>query len=199
MAYFIGHDLGTGGNKTVLVNERGQVFSSHIERYPLHHPAPLRVEQEPEDWWRAVCAGTREVLARANVPASELAGMAFAGQMLTLVPLDRAGAPTRRALSWLDARAGDEARRIVRRLGGERVVELLAGGSPSGKDLVAKVAWLAAHEPETHAKTAAYGDATSFLVARATGELSLDVTAAGATGLLDVQTRRWSRLLSLSD
>jgi xylulokinase len=118
--------------------------------------------------------------------------LSFAGQMLSLVPLDAGGRPTRPAISWLDGRAGREAARITRRLGGRAVVSLLAGAVPTGKDIVAKVAWLARNEPAVHARTRAYCDATGFLVARATGRLIADPTAVGATGVLDTRTRSWS-------
>jgi xylulokinase len=76
------------------------------------------------------------------------------------------------------------------------VLQLVAAGAPTGKDLVAKVAWLRRYEPRVHRATAAYGDATAYLVARATGRLGLDPTAAGGTGLFDPRRRRWSAPLA---
>jgi xylulokinase len=194
--YFLGHDLGTGGVKAALVGEDGARVASAIARYPLHHPRPGWAEQDPEDWWRAVGSATRAVLAEAGVPKEEVAAVTFAGQMLALCPLDAAGAPTRPAVSWLDARAGAEARRMVRRLGGERIVAAIAGASPTGKDIVAKIAWIQAHEPRVYEATRAFCDATGYLVARATGEILADQTAAGGVGLVDPATLTWSRLLA---
>ena len=76
------------------------------------------------------------------------------------------------------------------------MVRRIAGAAPTGKDLLPKMAWLAEHEPGTMSRTAAFGDATSFLVARATGRVALDPTAAGATGMFDPRRRRWSRGLA---
>lgn len=192
---FIGHDLGTGGDKAVLVDvATGRALASHVATYGLDQPSPGRAEQDPADWWRAVCEGTRAVAA--GVDPGRIKGLAFAGQMLALVPMDRRGKPTRPAISWLDHRAEAQAQRLTRRLGGRRVVQALAGGQPTGKDLVPKIAWLAEQEPRVHAATAAYGDATSYLVARATGRLAMDPTAAGATGILHVSRRVWSRTLA---
>ena len=193
MDLFIGHDVGTGGNKAVLVDLQGRVLSSHVGSLELDHPRPGWAEQDPERWWDAVCEGTRAVV---GDRAGDVKGMAFAGQMLVLVPMDGGGRPTRPAISWLDNRGEEQARRLTRRLGGDRVVRALAGASPTGKDLVAKVAWIAEHEPEVHAATEAYGDATSYLVARCTGRVALDATGAGATGLFDPVKRRWSKALA---
>jgi xylulokinase len=131
-----------------------------------------------------------------GIDPAEIRGFAAAGQMLALVPLDDSGRATRPAISWLDHRAEAEARRMTRRLGGERVLRRIAGASPTGKDLVAKVAWIRAHEPEVHKATLAYCDATSYLAARATGHVAMDPAAAGGTGLYNARTRSWSPLLA---
>jgi xylulokinase len=193
---FVGHDLGTGGDKAVLVDLQGRVLATAFEPYELHHPAPHIAEQDPEDYWRAVGITTRAVLAQAGARPEDVAAIGFAGQMLTLVPLDARGVPTRTAISWMDSRADAEARRLVRRLGGPRVVRAVAGAVPSGKDIVCKLTWLKKREPEVFARTAAFCDATGYLVARATGELIADHTAAGGTGLLNRKTREWDRVLT---
>jgi xylulokinase len=195
-ALYVGHDVGTGGNKAVLLDAAGGVIARATAAYALHRPAPGWAEQDPEDWWRAVAETTRRLLADSGRDPRDVRAIAFAGQMLALAPLNASGAPTRRAISWLDARAHDEARAIARRIGGSRVVSLVAGAAPTGKDIVAKVAWLAKNEPAVHARTAAYCDATGFLVARATGKLRIDPTAVGGTGLYDARTGGVSRPLA---
>jgi len=51
--YIIAHDVGTSGNKAVLVDSEGRVHGKCFEPYQTYHPSPGWVEQEPEDWWRA--------------------------------------------------------------------------------------------------------------------------------------------------
>lgn len=194
-AVFLGHDLGTGGDKAVLVDGDGRVIAEAFCAYPLHHPRPGWAEQDPAHYWEAVCATTCAVLDQAGCDPGDVAGIGYAGQMLTLVPLDAAGVPTRRAISWLDARATDEAARITRRLGGARVVKLAVGAVPSGKDVVAKWMWIRRNEPATWARTTALTDATGYLVARSTGVVCADHTAGGGTGMINRTRRTWSRPL----
>jgi xylulokinase len=196
MTCFVGHDLGTGANKAVLARADGHVLASARAGYPLHHPRPGWAEQDPADWWRAVCSCTRELLERARVDASEVAGLCFAGQMLALAPLARDATPTRPAISWMDGRAEEQARRIARRFGGEALVRAVAGAAPTGKDVVAKIAWIRDEEPDVMRATAAFCDATGYLVARATGLLLADHTAAAGTGMTSRRTRDWSRALA---
>jgi xylulokinase len=192
---FIGHDLGTGGDKAVAVGADGVVLAEAFHPYPLTHPRPGWAEQDPAHYWEAVCATTRAVVEAAGCDPADVAGVGYAGQMLTLVPIDAAGVPTRRAISWLDARAGDEAGRIVRNLGGRRLVKLVAGAVPSAKDVVAKWAWIRRNEPAVWQRTAALTDATGYLVARSTGVVCADHTAGGGTGMINRSSRTWSTAL----
>jgi xylulokinase len=52
--YIVAHDVGTSGNKAVLVDTEGHVHGKCFEPYRTYHPSPGWVEQESQDWWRAV-------------------------------------------------------------------------------------------------------------------------------------------------
>ncbi len=194
--YVIGHDIGTGGCKSVLATSGGELVAHSFEPYPLYHPRPNWAEQDPEDWWRAAAAANRRIMGESGIDPGEVVGMGFAGQMLGVVPVDADGIPLRRAIIWLDSRADEQAARIVRRLGGRRVVIRVAGAEPSGKDVICKLAWLREKEEKVFRSTRYFLDATGYLVHRATGEMVIDHTAAGGTGVLGGRKREWSRLLA---
>jgi xylulokinase len=65
--YIIAHDVGTSGNKAVLVDTEGRVHGKCFEPYQTYHPSPGCVEQEPQDWWWAVSKTTRLLLERIGV------------------------------------------------------------------------------------------------------------------------------------
>lgn len=191
----IGHDVGTGGSKAVLADTEGNILASAFEPYEVRYPQPHRAEQDPKDWWQAVAANTRQVLADSGADPADVKGMGFAGQMIGVVPVDAAGKLLRPAIIWLDSRADAQAARLIRRLGGKRIFSLVAGALPTGKDVVCKLAWLKQNEPDVFRETAAFLDVTGYLVARATGQMSMDHTGAGGTGLL-TREREWSSLLA---
>ena len=192
----LSYDVGTGGTKAALVNLAGEVMAVDFQAYPLSHPRPRWAEQDPGDWWRAVCATARRVLDRAGVEPERVAGMGFSGQMLGVVAVDAGGAPLRPAIIWMDSRAEDQARRLVRKIGGPRVAMLLAGAVPSGKDVLCKLQWIREEEPQVFRDTCKFLDVTGYLVCRATGRMAMDHTAGGVTGLLNSKTRSWSRLFT---
>ncbi len=194
--FYAGFDIGTGGCKGVLASADGELMASAFRSYPLSHPRPGWAEQEAGDWWKAVCACTRRMLEEGSVDPAGAAGIAFAGQMLGVVPVDGEGSPLRPAIIWLDSRAEKQAASIIRRFGGRRAIMRLAGAVPSGKDVVCKLAWLRENEPGLYRSTHHFLDATGYLVGRATGRLVMDHTGAGGTGILDARRREWSRLFA---
>lgn len=190
----IGHDVGTGGSKAVLADTDGNIIAQAFEPYEVKYPQPGWAEQDPQDYWRAVTSNTRQLLSDSGVDPASVKGIGFAGQMLTFVPVDSEGMPLRPAITWLDSRADEQARRLIRRLGGKRIFSLVAGALPSGKDVVCKYAWLKENEPDLFRETEHFLDIAGYLVNRATGEFSIDDTGAGGTGML-TKDRQWSKTL----
>lgn len=195
-SFVIGHDVGTGGTKSVIASAAGEMLACCFEPYPTSYPGPLMVEQDPADWWRAVAGGTRRLLERTGIEPSQVGGVGFAGQMAGVVPVDESGKPSRPPIIWLDSRADAQAARMIKRLGGRTVMLHVAGALPTGKDVVCKIAWVRENEPSVYERTARFLDVTGFLVLKATGRMLIDHTGAGATGILDNRTRDWSRLLA---
>jgi len=192
----IGHDVGTGGNKAVLADIEGEIIATAFKPYPVFHPRSNWAEQEPRHWWQAVVESTAELVETSGVDTKRVIGLGFAGQMLGLIPMSASGKPLRRAIIWLDCRADEQAKRIIRRFGGRHVVISLAGAVPSGKDVICKLHWIRENEPEIYRDTYRFLDTTGYLVYQATGRMIIDQTGAGGTGIINNRTRDWSPLMA---
>ncbi|HEY5503189.1 MAG TPA: FGGY family carbohydrate kinase, partial [Candidatus Anoxymicrobiaceae bacterium] len=192
--YALGYDVGTGGCKAVLATLDGVNAASEFEPYDISYPREHFAEQDPADWWRAVAASTRRLLEKTGTDPSQIAGLAFSSQMLGVVAMDAAGTPLRPGIIWMDCRAEEQARKVVRKLGGARVMLQLFGAVPSGKDVMCKLKWLKEEEPDIFDRTRVFLDVKGYVVYRATGNLETDQTAASVTGLMDNKTRGWSGL-----
>lgn len=193
---FIGHDVGTGGAKSVIVSSSGDILASSFEPYEIVFPSPGFAVQDPLQWWRAVCVNTNRMIQESMIDPARIGALAFAGQMITILPVSPDGEPLMDAITWLDSRAEEQAKRIIRRLGGKRVMLAFAGALPSGKDIVCKIQWLKENEPEIFSMAKYILDATAWLVFRATGNFVIDDTAASGTGVFDIRRRRWSPVLT---
>ncbi|MBN1953768.1 MAG: FGGY-family carbohydrate kinase [Anaerolineae bacterium] len=192
--FIIAHDVGTSGNKAVLVDTAGAVRATAFAPYPIHYPRPDWAEQEPEDWWNAAAATTRQIMAQAAVSPSDILCVVHATQMLGIVPMGRDGRPLRRAIIWLDGRASEQATRIMRKFLGPRVFAALAGAEIGGKDGIAKLLWLKENEPQVYDGMACFLDVNGYLTYRASGRMVFEWSCASAFGF-DLKKKDWLRFI----
>ncbi|MFQ6100032.1 MAG: FGGY-family carbohydrate kinase [Anaerolineae bacterium] len=190
--YIIAHDVGTSGNKAVLVDMKGNIHGSAFQPYPIHYPRPDWAEQEPEDWWSAVAATTRQVLEKSTAPLRDVSAMVYTTQMLGIVPMGTNGQPLRPAIIWLDGRAPEQAERIMRKFLGRRVFAAVAGAELSGKDGLPKLLWLKENEPEIYDGMTCFLDVNGYLTHRATGRMAFEWSCASAIGF-DLKKKDWLR------
>jgi xylulokinase len=191
MDYLLAFDVGTTGTKAVLTTTAGGVVDTAFAPYPTRYPRPLWAEQDPADWWRAVGRAAHHVLARQDTGPRQVLAVAFSGQMINIVALDARNEVMGPAISWLDGRAGAEARQVMRRLGGEKIFAALLGATITGKDLLPKYLWLKRHAPDLYRRTAAFVDCNGYLLLRATGQLAYEWTHASVTGFFNLKSKRW--------
>ena len=110
-------------------------------------PHPDGTEVSAGEWWRALRSATDGLL-------DGVSAIAVAGQQHGLVTLDARGTPVRPALLWNDTRSADAADALVDELGGPQPWAEAVGSVPVAAHTVAKLRWLADHEPQ-HADRAA--------------------------------------------
>src|SRR5437588_6284787 len=190
-AYYLGIDAGTSGLKALVLDGHGNAVAQGTASYALRTSRPGWVEGDPEEWWSALCAATRQALAAAGIGGMQIAAAGFSGQMHTLVLLDAAARPVRPAISWADARGASERAEIEARVGRARLIAIT--GSPAVSAFTAtKLLWVRRHEPAVWARARVALLPKDYLRLRLTGVAATDPTDAGATGLLDLQARDWS-------
>lgn len=191
MAYLIGVDLGTSGTKTVLFAEDGTVAASCTIEYPLYQPQNGWAEQDPLDWWNAVCGTTKAVIAKAGISASEIKGVGLSGQMHGLVMLDKSGNVLRKSIIWCDQRTAKECEEITQKVGAENLIKITANPALTGFT-ASKIMWVKNKEPEIYEKCAHILLPKDFIRYKLTGEFATEVSDASGMQLLDVPNRKWS-------
>jgi xylulokinase len=189
--YILAHDLGTSGDKASLFDEAGRTVHSALAGYGTSYPHPGWAEQDPDDWWQAVCLATRRLLAEARIDPAEIGAVSFSGQMMACLPVDAKGKPLRSAIIWADQRAIEEAAWMAERCGAEAVYRRT--GQRVGPSYSApKILWFKRHAPEDYARTHAFLQAKDYAVLQLTGQYATDYSDASGTLLFDLATRRWA-------
>lgn len=106
---WLGVDLGTQGVRALLVTADGTVLGAGTAPLTGHREPGRRHEQDPEHWWRAVCAATGAALTGRR--GARIGGLAVCGTSGTVLLTDPAGRPVSPALMYDDGRAGAEGAR----------------------------------------------------------------------------------------
>ena len=164
--FVFSYDFGTSGVKAALVTLAGRVVDTATAEYPLHLPASDMAEQEPEDYWNAVCAATRAVLAKTGADPHAVAGLAFGTQWKGIIPIDKNGRVLHRSIIWMDARGAEEA---------EMLNAHFKTDAFSASDLWARLWWLRRHAPHLIDDADVILEANGYLKWRATGEYAIDI------------------------
>jgi xylulokinase len=194
--YWLGIDVGTGGTRALLVDERGKVrhgFTAPHEDMRMEQP--LWAEQRPEDWWDAAQKAIRGVLAAAGVTGGDVRGIGLSGQMHGLVLLDENNRVIRPALIWCDQRSQRQVDLLNESFGKDTILTCIANPMLTGFTLP-KLLWVHDNEPSLFLRIRKVLLPKDYVRFQLTGEYASDVSDASGTGLFDVVRRRWSEELA---
>lgn len=189
--YILAHDLGTTGNKATLYDREGSLRGSAFYAYDTEYPHTGWAEQNPNDWWRAVCTSTHQLLDRAEIQGSEIACIVFSGQMMGAVPLDANGHPLRPAIIWMDQRATAQAAQLSEKIDKDRVYQI-TGHRLSPAYSLHKILWIRDHQPDIYAATHKFTHAKDAMIARMTGVFVTEPSDASGMNLYDLEQQQWS-------
>lgn len=168
-------DLGTGTAKVALVARDGTLAGWAMRPVATTQGPGGAAEQDPGEWWAAVCAASRDAVAAAGV--REVLAVRCTSQWATTVPVDAAGDALTPAITWMDSRGGRHVRAVAGGpVAGYAPLKLrrwiaLTGGAPvlSGIDGFGHAQWLRHERPEVWEATAALLEPGDYLGLRLTG------------------------------
>lgn len=162
-------DCGTQSLKAMVFDLQGQIQAKAQVGYaPYHSPHPGWAEQDPEDFWQALCRACQTLWSQQGVAKDAIAAVALTTQRATVINVDPDGRPLRPAILWLDQRRarglpplGGWWGAIFRVLGQRTTIDYFRSQADAN--------WIATHEPEIWAHTHKFLLVSGFLTRRLTG------------------------------
>ncbi|MBR3768154.1 MAG: FGGY-family carbohydrate kinase [Clostridia bacterium] len=209
--YAITFDIGTTGVKTCVfeISETIKLLGSASHGYKLYVFPDGGAEQDPDEWWDAMCITSKKAIEEAGIDANLIEGISFCSQMQGLVLVDKEGKPVRRAMSYMDQRAREELKKGVAhgiQIAGASIPILLKSLMITGavaasvKDPVWKYNWVKNHEPENFKRVHKWLDVKEALICRMTGKCVMTRDSAFGALLYDLRKGHecWSESLCKS-
>lgn len=186
-------DAGTGSIRAVIFDLEGQqIASGQAEWRHLAVPnVPGSMEFDLSHNWQLACQCIRQALQQANAEAQEIRALACCSMREGIVLYDSDGAAIW-ACANVDARASREVSELkeLHNHGFEREVYRYSGQTLA-LSAMPRLLWLAHNRPDIYRRAATVTMIGDWLANCLSGELAVDPSNAGTTGMLDLTSRNW--------
>lgn len=189
--YLLGIDIGTSACKIAVFDREGKVMASGSGDYPVYYPKPGWAEQNPEEWWSAVCGAIPEVLAKGGIAPEEIKGIGIDGQSWSAIPVDREGKVLANTPIWMDTRAADICSELNEKIGSERIFEL-CGNSLQPSYTTAKIIWYQRNLPQIYDRIYKILQSNSYIAYRLTGVMTQDMSQGYGLHCFDMRKGKWN-------
>ncbi len=194
-------DQGTTSSRAIVFGRDGQPLSMSQQEFPQHMPAPGLVEHDAEDIWATQLQVAQQALAKAEIPASRVAGIGITNQRETTILWDReTGRPLANAIVW-QSRASETICERLKADGLESVFHEKTGLLLDPYFSGTKIRYLLDRDSELQARAergeVLFGTVDSFLIWRLTGGKihAPDISNASRTLLFNIHSREWDDAL----
>ncbi|NLN18016.1 MAG: xylulokinase [Firmicutes bacterium] len=190
--YLLGIDIGSGACKITLIDLQGRPVYTAAHEYPTYYPQAGWAEQNPPDWYEAVCAAVLQMKEKGFV-SSKIAAVCLSAPTHTAVLMDEHFRVLRPAILWTDQRSAPQAERLEREFGQE-IFEVTCNRVDPVWTLP-QLLWIKENEPQVWHKVAYILFAKDYVRWRLTGTYVTDSIEAVGSMLFDARTKRWSERL----
>lgn len=165
----LGIDIGTSACKVAAFTREGEVVACASEAYQVYYPQSGWAEQNPLEWYEAICSATRQVTK--VVGANEIKAVGLGGQGWSCIPVDKEGSVLANTPIWFDTRAGQECKDLNKKIGEDEIFALCKNPvKPSYT--TPKVLWF--QKNGVYKRTYRFLQSNGYIALQLTGEYTQD-------------------------
>jgi sugar (pentulose or hexulose) kinase len=190
--YLLAIDSGTQSVRALVFDLQGHlVDKAQAANSTCQSLRPGWVENDPEQFWQALCQACQRLWANTHMPKSAIRGVVITTQRGTTINLDCDGQALRPAMIWLDRRRADKAPQLawwweaIFRVIGMRDTVRYFGHE-------AEANWIAQNQPDIWARTDKYLLLSGYLNYRLTGRFVDSVSSQVGYVPFDYRHARWA-------
>jgi gluconokinase len=189
-------DVGTSSARARAFDEGGRVqpgAEGHVA-YEARTTPDGGVELDADALLEAVARAVDGCLHGCGARAGEIAAVGASVFWHSLLALDEAGRPLTPVITWADTRSAKAAAEL-RAAHDERAIHARTGAPLHSAFFPAKLRWLRSARPELFDRAVMWCGFGEYLQARLTGSMSVSLSMASGTGLLDQVRGGWDAAL----
>lgn len=190
----MGIDIGTSACKIAVFDPDGKVISQSTKEYKVYYPEQGSVEQNPEEWWMAVCEGIRDLTHSGSIDTRNIAGIGIDGQSWSAIPVDKNGKVLHNTPIWMDTRAHEICKNVIEKIGSDRIFDV-SGNSFEPTYSTPKILWFKEKHPEIYKNTYRFLQSNSYIAYKLTGCFTQDLSQGYGIHCFDMRTGKWDESL----
>jgi glycerol kinase len=196
-SYILALDQGTTSSRSILFDKKGTIIASAQKEFTQIFPKPGWVEHDPEEIWQTQLTTAKDVMATANISATDIAAIGITNQRETTVVWDRkTSVPIYNAIVWQDRRTASFCDELKEK-GLHKTIQQKTGLVVDAYFSGTKIKWIldnveGAREKATKGELC-FGTIDTWLLWKLTnGKVhATDVSNASRTMLCNIETCQW--------
>lgn len=195
--YILALDQGTTSSRAIIFDHNGSVISVAQKEFTQIFPQPGWVEHDANEIWSTQLGVATEVLAMANIEASQIAAIGITNQRETTVVWERStGKPIHNAIVWQDRRTSEFCNELKAN-GKDKLIQEKTGLIVDSYFSGTKIRWIldnvAGAREKANNGELCFGTIDTWLLWNLTkGEVhATDVSNASRTMLCNIHTLQW--------
>ncbi len=169
----LGIDIGTSACKTAVFDIKGNVITMSDAAYSLYFPKARHVEQNPEDWWHAVCYSVKKCVLALGKLSKNIVSIGITGQSWAAVALDFEGKVLCNTPIWMDTRENSFIDNYIELLGEDNLFRLTGNPFRPGYT-IPKVIWYRENMKDVYKRTYKFLQSNGYIAYKLTGFLGMD-------------------------
>ena len=193
-------DIGSSSTRTALFDHQARRLAGTgaSEEYSIHYGSDGAAELSPIILQRAarrcLSATLRQHAGSRDVRRKQITTIGGSAFWHGLLGLDRNWRPLTPIFTWADSRAADDAARLRQKLS-ERTVHARTGCMLRASFWPAKLSWLRKTQPKLFRRVSVWVSPVDWIFHDLFGTRASSASMASATGLYNLQQRRWDEEL----
>lgn len=192
MSHIIGIDIGTSGIKVGAIDKEANLDFIMKQSYSLLYPRTGWIEIDLKAIWRKTEKLILKVIQKVGEIGGKVDGISLSTFCNSSVHMDNRGNPLSNGIIYLDRRSMDQANQIREKLGSDQIFNITRNRLEPGMHTVTSLLWMKERHSEIYENTYKWGNLSTYILYKLTGEFVMDWTQASYTGLYDVIRFKWS-------
>lgn len=193
MSHVIGVDIGTSGIKVGAMDQNASLTFVTKKSYSLLYPKHDWIEIDVNDVWNKTETLIRETIQKVSGDGGVVDAISLSSFCNSSVFMDKDGNTLANGILYLDQRSQEQAMKIRQLLGEAELYHITRNRLEPGMYTVTTLLWVMENLPELYEKTYKWGNLSTFILNKLSGQFVMDWTQTSFSGLYDVVNYEWSR------